>query len=84
MPLRRKQTRLAAAPVRVVMLLASMVPEVLPLRVLRVETSRVVSESDVLVAQGLRWSHAVVGGVGGIEISGSTGESDDVAGIDGA
>ena len=36
--------RSAAAPVRVVTLLASMVPAVLPSRVLSVETSRVVSE----------------------------------------
>ena len=36
--------RSAAAPVSVVMLLASMVPEVLPSRVLRTETARVVSE----------------------------------------
>ena len=36
--------RSAAAPVRVVMLLASMVPEVWPSRVLRTAASRVVSE----------------------------------------
>ena len=36
--------RSAAAPVRVVTVPASMVPEVLPSRVLRTETARVVSE----------------------------------------
>ena len=45
MPVESKAVlRSAAAPVSVVMLLASMVPEVLPSRVLRTETARVVSE----------------------------------------
>ena len=72
-----------SSPVRVVMELASMVPEVLPSRVLRIsDVERGVGEGDVLVAQACDGA-VVVGGVGGVEISCSTGEGGDVAGIDG-
>ena len=60
--------------------LASMVPEVLPSRVLRMETSRDgVGEGDVLFIK----TCDAVGVVGGVEVCSGPGEGVDVGGVDG-